>query len=614
MTGGAAALTPLNALCYHAAAMTEARRIVATDCGSTTTKAILIERWDDVYRLSGRGEAPTTVEAPFDDVTVGVLNAVGELEELTGQRFLAEGRVRTPAAAEVGADLYLSTSSAGGGLQMLVTGVEKTMTAESAQRAALGAGAIVIDVLAVADGRADHERIARIRSIRPDMILMSGGTEGGTVQHLLDTGELLVAADPRPRLGRGFKLPVIYAGNSAAREGVKEVLGDRVDLDAVDNLRPQLETENLGPSREKIHELFLEHVMRQAPGYDKLLEWTSAPVMSTPQAVGDMVKLAAREEGAEVLAVDIGGATTDIFSVFGGQFNRTVSANLGLSYSVCNVLAEAGASGIRRWLPFSIAEDELRNRLRNKMIRPTTIPQTVEDLLIEQGVAREALRLALLHHAALASGLKGVQQARTMADLFTQASGGETLVDMMSLGLIIGSGGILSHAPRREQAAMMMVDAFEPQGVTRLAVDSIFMMPQLGVLASVLPEAAMEVFRRDCLVPLGTVIAPVGRAREGQVVLEWEIGGQQGELKAGQLRRLPLAAGQKLDAELRPRRGLDVGAGRGRRWTGAVEGGAVGLIFDGRGRPLALSAGEPERVPRLDEWMRAVGAMPGGGR
>ena len=592
--------------------MSEATRILATDCGSTTTKAILIERRDGEYRLAGRGEAPTTVEAPFDDVTVGVLNAVGELEELTEHQFIADQRVKTPLAGEAGADLYLSTSSAGGGLQMLVTGVVKTMTAESAQRAALGAGAIVIDVISVDDGREDHERVARIRSIRPDMILMSGGTEGGAIQHLLDTAELLVAAAPRPRLGRDFKLPVIYAGNSEAREGVREVLGAAVELIAEENLRPQLDLENLGPAREAIHRLFLEHVMAQAPGYDKLLTWTSAPVMSTPRAVGEMVQLAARDEGVDVLAVDIGGATTDVFSVFGEQFNRTVSANLGMSYSVGNVLAEAGTAGIQRWLPMEIDEDDLRNRLRNKMIRPTTIPQTREDLLIEQAVAREALRLALLHHGALASGLKGVQQARTMADLFTQTSGGETLVDLMSLGLIIGSGGILSHAPRRQQAALMLIDAFQPQGVTRLAVDSIFMMPQLGVLAEELPEAAMEVFRRDCLVALGTVVAPVGRMRGGEVVLEWQMGAESGELRAGELKRMPLATGEKVDIEITPARGMDVGAGRGRRWTGTVEGGAAGVIFDGRGRPLELPDDATERRQRLSEWIEAVGAMPGG--
>ena len=593
--------------------MPDASRIVATDCGSTTTKAILIERVKGSYRLRGRGEAPTTVEGPFDDVTVGVLNAVGELEEVTGEQFLRDGRVGTPRQGDAGADLYLSTSSAGGGLQMLVTGVVKTMTAESAQRAALGAGAIVIDVIEVDDGREDHERVAAIRSIRPDMILMAGGTEGGAVQQLLDITEVLVAADPRPRLTKGFRLPVIYAGNSAAIDGVRQVLGDHFDLIAVDNLRPTLEREHLGPAREEIHRLFLEHVMAQAPGYDKLLTWTSAPVMSTPRAVGEMVQLAAREEGADVLAVDIGGATTDIFSVFGDQFNRTVSANLGMSYSVSNVMAEAGVTNIRRWLPLPIADRELRNRLRNKMIRPTTIPQSREDLLLEQAVAREALRLALAHHGALASGLKGVQQARTMADVFTQTAGGAGLMDLMSLGLIIGSGGILSHAPRRAQAALMMIDAFQPEGITRLAVDSIFMMPQLGVLASVLPEAAMEVFRRDCLIPLGTVIAPVGKAKEGETVMAWQIGEQSGEVKAGQLLLLRLGA-EEVEAVFEPRRGHDVGEGRGKRWQGQVSGGAVDVILDGRGRPLELPSDDDLRMAKLDEWVRAIGAMPGGER
>jgi len=594
--------------------MPDASRIVATDCGSTTTKAILIERVEGSYRLRGRGEAPTTVEAPFDDVTVGVLNAVGELEELTGETFLQDSRVGTPRQGDAGADLYLSTSSAGGGLQMLVTGVIKSMTAESAQRAALGAGAIVIDVIAVDDGRQDHQRVAAIRSIRPDMILMSGGVEGGTIQHLLDISEVLVAADPKPRLTRGFTLPVIYAGNSGAVSGVDQVLADRFELLVVDNLRPTLEQENLGPAREAIHRLFLEHVMAQAPGYDKLLTWTSAPVMSTPRAVGEMVQLAAQQEGTDVLAVDIGGATTDIFSVFGDQFNRTVSANLGMSYSVSNVMAEAGVANIGRWMPFPIADRELRNRLRNKMIRPTTIPQSREDLLLEQAVAREALRLAFAHHGALASGLKGVQQARTMADLFTQAASGASLMNMMSLGLIIGSGGILSHAPRREQAALMMIDAFQPEGITKLAVDSIFMMPQLGVLASVLPEAAVEVFRRDCLVPLGTVIAPAGRGKPGEPVMTWEIGEKKGELSYGELVRLPLAEGEEATAVLDPRRGYDVGAGKGRRWSGPIAGGVAGVILDGRGRPLELPEDAAARGTKLTEWMRAAGAMPGEGR
>ena len=115
--------------------------ILATDCGSTTTKCILIELVGSEYRLTTRGEAPTTVEAPFDDVTVGVSNAAREIEELSGRTILDEhGKVITPTLPDGrGVDLYLSTSSAGGGLQMTVAGVVKSMSAESAQRAALGA-------------------------------------------------------------------------------------------------------------------------------------------------------------------------------------------------------------------------------------------------------------------------------------------------------------------------------------------------------------------------------------------------------------------------------------------------------------------------------------------
>ena len=110
------------------------RTVLATDCGSTTTKAILIEKVDGEYRQTVRGEAPTTVEAPFEDVTRGVLNAIREVEELAGRKVLDGETILCPEKDGVGVDLYLSTSSAGGGLQMMVTGVVKAMTGESAER------------------------------------------------------------------------------------------------------------------------------------------------------------------------------------------------------------------------------------------------------------------------------------------------------------------------------------------------------------------------------------------------------------------------------------------------------------------------------------------------
>src|ERR1700728_2495711 len=141
---------------------------------------------------------------------------------------------------------------------MRVAGIVREMTAASAKRAALGAGAIVMDVIAANDKRLPHEQIQRISE-----------------------------------------------------------------------LRPVLERENLGPARDRIHDIFLEHVMAHAPGYDKLIRWADAPIMPTPGAVGDILQMIAKKEGINAVGVDIGGATTDVSCVFGGTFNRTVSANLG---------------------------------------------------------------------------------------------------------------------------------------------------------------------------------------------------------------------------------------------------------------------------------------------
>ena len=588
--------------------------VIATDCGSTTTKAILIEKVDGVYRQTCRGEAPTTVEAPFEDVTRGVLNAIQEVEELSGRQILDGERIITPAQDGRGVDIYISTSSAGGGLQMMVAGVVQAMTGESAQRCALGAGAIVMDVLAANDGRQPHQKIERIRQLRPDMVLLSGGTDGGTVSHVVELAEFIAAADPRPRFGAGFNLPVIYAGNRDARGNIHRALDDKTALTITENLRPVLERENLGPARQVIHDLFLEHVMAQAPGYRKLMTWTGAPIMPTPGAVGVMMQTIARAQGIRIVGVDIGGATTDVFSVFDDTFNRTVSANLGMSYSVSNVLAEAGLEGVMRWVPFRVDEADLRDRIKNKMIRPTTIPQTLEELQIEQAIAREALRLAFVQHRALAVGLKGVQTERTLADVFDQTGAGESLIDMMALDLLVGSGGVLSHAPRRAQATAMLIDAFQPEGVTRLAVDSIFMMPHLGVLSTVNEHAATEVFERDCLIDLGACAAPVGAGKPGAPCAAYEAilpdGARSGELRVGELIRLPLAQNAEAELVLRPARNWDAGAGRGQDIRVTVRGGEAGLILDGRGRPIVLPEDEAERVRRLNTWSKTLDLYP----
>jgi uncharacterized protein (TIGR01319 family) len=590
----------------------EMQFIIATDVGSTTTKARFFHKKNGEWRFLVAGEAPTTVEAPYEDVTLGVQNAVREIEELTGHKLLApEGGMIIPYDGEKGVDLYCTTSSAGGGLQMMVAGLIKSMTAESANRAALGAGAIVMDVIARDDGRHNYQKIRRIRSLRPDMILMAGGTDGGASQHVMEIAELIKAAEPKPRLGVAYKLPIVYAGNKSIRPQIEALMKEGFALDMVDNIRATLEQENTEPARRAVHELFMEHVMSHAPGYTKLMKWTDIDIMPTPAGEGMAIQLIANTFKQNVLGVGLGGATTNVYSIVDGRFVRSVSANLGMSYSVTNVMKEAGIENIMRWLPFSLDKEEVASRLMNKMIRPTTIPQTLEDLIVEHSVAREALRLGLKHHRTIATRLKGVQVQRTISDMFEQAIV-DSYVEMMNIDICAGTGGLLSHAPRRIQSMLILTDAWQTEGVTRMMQDSVFMMPHLGVLSTVYRDAAWNIFDKDCLLRLGTSIAASGQAKFGEHVMDLHIDMPNGDkleetMNLGDLKLIPLAPDQEASVLVEPANLYDVGAGPGKELQTTVQGGVAGLLLDARGRPLYFPTDDQKRKELLVKWFKATG-------
>ena len=197
-----------------------------------------------------------------------------------------------------------------------------------------------------------------------------------------------------------------------------------------------------------------------------------------------------------------------------------------------------------------------------------------------------------------------------------------SLVNMMELDLLVGSGGVLSHAPRRQQSARMIIDSFMPEGITQLAVDSIFMMPQLGVLANIdkkefmedAKNASLEVFEKDCLIRLGTCIAPVGsvekKATMGHAELHFSDGEKQTiELVEGSLLKLDYPY-KEVVAEIFPVKSIDVGAGKGESIKTTIFGGEVGIIFDCRNRPILISEDPELRVKELKYWSDALNEYP----
>lgn len=584
--------------------------MLITDIGSTTTKALLFERAGAAYRLVGKGHAPTTVEAPTEDVRVGLFDALRRLGESTGTEIVRSGTL----ADGEGFDGYLSTSSAGGGLQILVSGLARTVTAKSAFRAACAAGGVLLDVLAIDDGRRPHEKVEAIENLHPDMILIAGGIDGGDVANVVRMASVILAADLKPKYVSEGRMPVVYAGNIDAREQIEAMFRDHVLLTLVDNLRPTMARENLDPSRRAIHEIFTQHVMARAPGYAGLADWTMLPIEPTPVAVENMLEIISRRRERNIIMTDIGGATTDVFSFFDGTYNRTVSANLGMSYSASNVLLEAGVENIMRWLTADLSERNVRNMIANKSIHPTRLPRTETELEVEQACAREALRLALKTHRELSvrvrkATTKDWRRASFWSNKrFKPEFAEEEYIRMEQVDTLFGSGGVLSYAPERWHAAMMMIDGLQPLGITELGVDSIFMTPHLGVLARLSVDAAYETFLNECYVPLGSCISLGGRVRHGEhaaLVRFRGVWSREFAVSGGAIKVIYAAPGDEFDVEIEPTRKVDAGAGPGKIARGVCRGGEAGIVIDARGRPIQFPEYPGERMRLVSYWRRS---------
>jgi hypothetical protein len=247
-------------------------------------------------------------------------------------------------------------------------------------------------------------------------------------------------------------------------------------------------------------------------------------------------------------------------------------------------------------------------------MRPTTLPQTIEDLLIEHAVAREAIRYGLEEHRKLATPLKGAISDRGLLGEGFAAAEIDCYIEKRKVDWICGTGGLLSHAPRRSQSALILIDSFQPEGITKLSQDSVFMMPHLGVLSTVHPEAAIEVFERDCLVNIGTCITLTGEIPENEVVANMSFENSVGEevsvdVVGGAIHNIPFKE-PKTKLRIKLESGIRVLDGLRREIETVVEGGEVGIIIDARGRPIEFPLDVDERIRKIRAWNDSLQTYP----
>jgi MutL protein len=606
--------------------------LLVADCGTVLTKVSLLGLVENQYRLMARGEAPTTVAAPYADVTKGIIQAINVIEFITGRHFISEGRIISPEQpVGDGVDVFIATVSAGAPLRLLVLGAVDARLEELTRQAVSGlyaelhslpAPSFVVTSAAVpvpvgagntpfqqsAGGQWTPERvslewerqIACLRELQPQSALIVGLADGPAgPAPLQEACQLLVsgARELNERTGAeagvgapaALQFDVLYAGAPQYVEAVRRMLQGVARVTRVDPLVSQTQ---IGPTSVAAGALYDRNVMQKLPGYASLESWSASTPMSSATSLSSLVRFLAQHYAMNVTAVDIGGATTTLMLAGeSGEFIPMVHTGIGVGPGLGAVLQRVGLQRIARWLPFDVSEEEVRQYVLNRMLHPQVVPTSLRDLQISQAFAREALIIS-------------VEAAR------------QNNFEWLDADLILATGAILARAPKYGQAALMLLDALQPRGVTSLALDRTMLISQLGAVATIAPVAAVQVNENDAVTHrLGTCVIPFGHLPRGEMALrvgvEYTSGRQvMVDVMSGSIEVIPLQTNEQALLSLFPAPGVDVGLGPGERARAAeeIDGGLVGLIIDARGRPLELAADDKERQARLLQWMQAIGA------
>jgi len=447
-------------------------RILCVDFGSTFTKAVLLDPGDG--SLLAAASVPTTIST----------------DVLDGYRSICD---TIAAAGFPPADEVLACSSAGGGLRLAVVGYERSVTAEAGHRVGLSAGAKIVHVAA---GPMTTAQVGELRASRPDVILLVGGTDGGNAQVLLHNGSRLA----RARLGA----PVVVAGNIEARSEVAlalESTGRRFIL--TDNVLPQIGVINPDGARAAIRQVFLRHVIG-GKHLSKGPEFAAMVRAPTPDAmlrgVETLAAAAGGDDGGDVLVFDIGGATTDVYSVISPEGEdatlrkevvaplwhaRTVEGDLGMRWNAGGVVRAAVAEDLLSG-PGSVDLGSLQTWAAVVEADPAHLPQDDGELGLDLALARVAALTAVRRHARP-----------------TQPGGPAR--PLARLAHVIGSGGVLRHSPKDLQDTVLRAvttdfgGGWKVPAQARTTVDSAYLLFAAGLLADADghgPEVAARVARQ----------------------------------------------------------------------------------------------------------------------
>jgi hypothetical protein len=580
-------------------AQLNADSLLLLNIGTSHTRASLVDIVERQYRMVATAESSTTADAPYSDVGEGVRFALDKLSDLVGSEFFDEaGQLIVPSRGSGnGVDAVVLTLSLQADVRAALVGLLPDISLRSVRNLTESAPVRVVAEVSLGDRRTEEGRMDALCQAKPDLILVAGGSEGGASEAMLRLMEVvglsiyMMPQDARPQ--------VLYMGNSAVAAKVQELLkGCHCVVTTARNIRPSLEMEALDPGRVALNEMTAQILRARLGGIEGLLAWTGGVLTPSPLGMGTIVQLQGRNAPPKkgVLGIAVGSGSTTLAAAFGDTMELSVRPDLNLGRSAPRLLEHTTARDVARWLPMEYSEDALRNYLWNKSLFPRTVPATPEDLRIELAIIREMIRAAV----------------RTASPSwrvpFTWPWPG-TLPPVLS---ILASGSAFTNLPKPGFAALTLLDAFQPPGVTHLILDAQNMICALGAASRVNPLAVVQVLDSPAFPRLCTALCPVGKSHPGDPVLRYRLqyaDGRQvrGDVRFGSIEVVPLALGQKGQITIQLHRHFDLGLGGfGQGGSFAVEGGLAGLVIDARGRPLGLESDPAKNHKSQDDWLTQI--------
>jgi hypothetical protein len=573
--------------------------LLAIDIGTIKTRALLFDVINGRYRFVAAGSAMTTIGAPIQDAGEGVRMAINHLAELTGRVILGSGdNLITPTRQDgSGVDGFVLTMSAGPPLKVVAVGLLDGVSVESARHLAETTYSNIVGKLSLNDRRKQETRIDTILKLRPDLIIMAGGIEGGashSIRKLLEAiglSNFLLPKEQRPQ--------VLYAGNQSIQNEVKDSLGAVSDLHFSPNIRPTWEVEQLAPAQQQLTEIFRKIRSKQILGIRDLDGWAHGRMMPTAVAFERVIRFLSEiyDPAKGVLGIDIGASSTTIATAFTGKSSLGVYPQFGLGENLPNLLRFISVDDIHHWLSEDIPVDTVRDYIYNKAAFPASLPATTEDLAIEQAITRQIMQLSI----------------KKISGSFpkTDARSGTGIIPWFEP--VMATGSVLTQAPTYGQSMLMLLDGLQPTGVTTILLDQNNLVSALGAAADVNPLLAVQVLGSNTMLNLGAVIAPIGTARIGAPILSVKITYEDGreanlDVKYGSLEVLSLPMGVSATIRLQPLHRFDVGMGPGRGGRLQVVGGSLGVVIDARGRPIILHADPVRRRERIKKWLWTLGS------